>query len=507
MTPVPDIRIRPCNARPVRGDGEFILYWMIAFRRTTWNFAMDRAVEWAETLRKPLVVLEAVRCGYPWASDRMHTFLLDGMAENARRLEGTGILYYPFLESKPNAEKGLLGAMAAHACVVVTDDFPCFFLPRMVAAAARNVPVRLETVDSNGLLPMRLADRAFPTAYAFRRFLQKNLPFHLRAFPKIDAIKNSKVPAARGLPREVTAAWPRVPVRLLRNPRGLLAKMPINHDIPPVSATGGSRAAQSILKKFVRDKLDAYPEERNQPCREATSGLSPYLHFGHISAHQVFSEIAKINGWSAKRLTSRATGRRTGWWGMRQAAEAFLDQLVTWRELGFNFCSHRKDYEEFESLPDWALKTLYKHARDRRPYLYSLADFDRARTHDSLWNAAQMQLVREGRIHNYLRMLWGKKILEWTPSPATALEVMVELNNRYALDGRDPNSYSGIFWCLGRYDRPWGPERPVFGKVRYMSSANTARKIDVKEYLRRYAPNPPNEPAEAREVPRRMARK
>ena len=171
---------------------------------------------------------------------------------------------------------------------------------------------------------------------------------------------------------------------------------------------------------------------------------------------------------------------------MSEAAEAFLDELVTWREIGFNMCWQGEDYERYESLPDWAIKTLAVHAKDRRRYLYSLGDFEAAATHDPLWNAAQTQLLIEGRIHNYLRMVWGKKILEWTPSPREALEVMIELNNKYALDGRDPNSYTGILWCLGRYDRAWGPERPIFGKVRYMSSENTMRKVRVNEYMEKY---------------------
>ncbi|MEJ2699620.1 MAG: deoxyribodipyrimidine photolyase, partial [Desulfuromonadales bacterium] len=158
------------------------------------------------------------------------------------------------------------------------------------------------------------------------------------------------------------------------------------------------------------------------------------------------------------------------------------------RELGFNFCAFRDDYDRYESLPDWARQTLDAHAEDPRPTLYSLDEFAAADTHDPLWNAAQGQLLREGRLHNYVRMLWGKKILEWSASPREALAIMVELNNLYALDGRDPNSWSGIFWCLGRYDRPWGPERPIFGKIRYMSSQNTARKVRVKDYIRKYAP-------------------
>jgi deoxyribodipyrimidine photo-lyase len=165
-----------------------------------------------------------------------------------------------------------------------------------------------------------------------------------------------------------------------------------------------------------------------------------------------------------------------------------LDQLITWRELGLNMCARREDYDRYESLPLWAQKTLSDHAHDRRPYKYTAEQFESGKTHDPLWNAAQMQLVREGRLHNYLRMLWGKKILEWSGSPPEALRIMIELNNKYGLDGRDPNSYSGIFWVLGRYDRPWGPERPIFGKIRYLSSENTARKIRVKNFIKKYCP-------------------
>jgi len=486
---VPEIRVSQCNSAPVRRDGHFVLYWMTAYRRACWNFALDRAVEWAEKLCKPLVVLEALRCDYRWASDRIHSFILDGMAENACQFQGTGVLYYPFVEYEPSGGKGLLRAMAEYASVVMTDDFPCFFLPNMVAAAAERIPIRMEAVDSNGLLPLRASNQVFSTAYAFRRFLQKTLPLHLTDFPKANPLESASIPTANKVPREITAQWPPISASLLNGDRGFLAKMPIDHSVSRVAARGGTTAAQALLNEFVECKLEHYLDERNEPDRNATSGLSPYLHFGHISTHQVFFEIARSEGWSPDHLGWRATGGRTGWWGVSQAAEAFLDQLVTWRELGFNFCCQRKDYDKFSSLPEWALMTLGQHTRDPRSHIYTLDEFERAVTHDPLWNAAQTQLVREGSIHNYLRMLWGKKILEWTPSPAKALEIMIELNNKYALDGRDPNSYSGIFWCLGRYDRPWGPERRVFGTVRYMSSTRTAKKLDIEEYLRRYAPN------------------
>tara|TARA_B100001540_G_C15592395_1_gene544669 strand:- start:93 stop:620 length:528 start_codon:yes stop_codon:yes gene_type:complete len=171
---------------------------------------------------------------------------------------------------------------------------------------------------------------------------------------------------------------------------------------------------------------------------------------------------------------------------MSEPAEAFLDQLITWREIGFNRCANDPDYASFDTLPEWSLATLNEHRGDSRPYLYSVDEFEQAMTHDPLWNAAQNQLRLEGMIHNYLRMLWGKKILHWSESPEAALATMIELNNKYALDGRNPNSYSGIFWCLGRFDRAWGPERPIFGKVRYMTSENTARKYNVKSYIENY---------------------
>jgi deoxyribodipyrimidine photo-lyase len=172
---------------------------------------------------------------------------------------------------------------------------------------------------------------------------------------------------------------------------------------------------------------------------------------------------------------------------MSRDAEAFLDQLITWRELGYNMCNHLPHYNRYESFPAWAQETLDRHRNDTRTYLYGLDQFENAETHDPLWNASQRQLLREGRLHNYLRMLWGKKILEWTQTPEEALDIMIHLNNKYGLDGRNPSSYTGISWILGRYDRPWAPERPVFGRIRYMSSQNTARKLRLKQYLREYS--------------------
>jgi len=486
---VPEIRIRAANVHPAREDGDYVLYWMIAARRSRYNFGLQRAAEWARRLGRPLVVLEALRAGHPWASARLHRFVLDGMADNARRFAAAGVLYHPYVEPAAGHGKGLLEALAARAAVVVTDEFPCFFLPRMVSAAARQVSVLLEQVDSNGLLPLRAAERAHPTARSFRLFLQRNLRPHLEDFPAADPLKGAGLPALAALPAlppEITRRWPAAPAALLEGDQVALGALPIDHGVPPVSFAGGPEAGERAAARFLGEILERYPDERDHPDADAQSGLSPYLHFGHVSPHDVFARLARRERWKLDRLSEDAAGGREGFWGMSPAAEAFLDQFVTWRELGYNMCALRRDYDKFASLPGWAIDTLRKHEGDPRPQLYTLEELAAARTYDRVWNASQRQLLREGRIHNYMRMLWGKKILEWSRSPEEALAAMIELNNRYALDGRNPNSYSGIFWVLGRYDRPWF-ERPIFGTIRYMTSESALRKLRMKRYLEEFA--------------------
>lgn len=484
---VPDIRLQNCNDADINANGEFVLYWMTANRRPGWNFSLERAVDYAKELKKPLLVFEALRSGYRWASDRFHQFVIQGMADNVTEFHRKKVTYYPYLEPKSGAGKGLLEALARRSCVIVTDDFPCFFMPRMVAAVAQRLTVRVEKVDSNGVFPMRGTDRIFSRAHDFRRFLQKNLRPHLEEFPQADPLKGISVPELEGIPAEIARKWPSADVVAIAEKPEKLADFPIDHSVGVIETRGGFRAAAARLKTFRNEKIHRYGEDRNQPNEDATSGFSPYLHFGHISAHQVFSGLVDDEEWTPDDLAPKATGSREGWWGCSPMLEAFLDQLITWREIGYNMCWQCDDYDQYESLPDWARKTLEQHAGDSRPTVYSPEEFEAAATHDDLWNAAQSQLVREGFIHNYLRMLWGKKILHWSESPRAALQIMIDLNNKYAIDGRDPNSYSGIFWTLGRYDRAWGPEREIFGKVRYMTSANTARKLRVNQYIEKYS--------------------
>ncbi len=303
MSPVPlqfpAPRVKVLADRPLRPDGEFVVYWMTAARRLTWNYALDRAVALAGELSRPLVVLEALRCNYPWASDRLHRFALEGMAENARRAAGLPVLYYPYLEPEPGAGRGLVAELSSRAVAIVTDDAPFFFLPRMLALAASHAECRLEAVDSNGLLPVAAgAHQTFATAYAFRRFLHANLKRHLMRPPAADPLAGARLPRLERLPEPIELAWPRAGERELAAAPELLARLPIDHSVAPVaSVAGGAGAAQSALRRFLAERLARYGEERNQPDLEVASGLSPYLHFGHLSVHQVLAELAALEGW------------------------------------------------------------------------------------------------------------------------------------------------------------------------------------------------------------------
>lgn len=483
-SPVPTSRVRALNAAEANRTGTYVLYWMTAARRVRHNFALQRAAELAGDLGRPLVVLEALRAGYHWASDRLHQFVIDGMRDNLAAFEATPAHYYSYLEPAEGDGAGLVEALSERACVVVTDDYPASFIPKMLTATAPRLHVRLEGVDGNGLYPMRLATQPFSSAYQFRRTLQRELAPHVApdARPRPDPFEGVTLPALdRDALAAIEARWSRADLDTVD-----LAALPIDHTLAPSPLRGGSAAARERLDAFLAGSLQRYGQGRNHPDDEDQSGLSPYLHFGHIGTHEVFAGVVEHEDWRPEHLSGDTRGRKAGWWGMSPGAESFLDEVVTWRELGFNACVQDPEgYDRYESIPEWARRTLEAHASDPRER-YTLEELAAGQTGDEVWNAAQRQLLREGRIHNYLRMVWGKRILEWTDGPREALATMVELNNRYALDGRDPNSYSGILWCLGKYDRPWGPERPVFGTVRYMSSENTKRKLRMARYLERF---------------------
>ncbi len=480
MVGVPSIRVDSLNFAPPRADGEYVLYWMIAARRPHSNYALSRAIELAREHQVGVIVLEPLRCDYPWASDRLHRFVIQGMIDNREAFADSPVRYYPYVEPTKRAGKGLLEALAARAVAVVTDEFPCFFLPRMMDAAGARIRVQFEQVDNSGLLPLHAPEREFTVAHSFRRWLQKYLRPHLDHPPAEQPLRGLRLPQPK-LPAEITKRWAPTDLNTLD-----LSTLPIDHSVPPAPDRGGWKTARRNLANWLEHGLPRYAESRNDVADPVASGLSPWLHFGHLSSWEILGALAKRENWAPDNMTGATDGKR-GWWGMSDNAEAFLDELVTWRELGYQWChKHPGDYDRYESLPQFALETLRQHVRDSRQYLYTTDQFEAAATHDEIWNAAQRQLVGQGRIHNYLRMLWGKCIMAWSKTPQDALQTMIHLNNKYALDGRDPNSYSGIMWCLGRFDRAWGPERPVFGKVRYMTSASTRRKLNLDAYLARW---------------------
>lgn len=486
--PIPSNRLTQVNDLPINDQGQYVLYWMVAYRRTRWNFALEHALDRAKELGKPLLVLEPLRARYRWASDRLHRFVIEGMRDNAAAFAKSPVTYFPYVEPQPGTGTPLLGELAKHACTVVTDEYPCFFLPQLISVVKDRLPSRLELVDGNGLIPMRQPGRTFTVAHSYRRWMQKNILDSLLEMPAANPLSRLKLPRLESLPAKIAKRWRPADLTSLLAADGL-SSIPIDHAVRPnEEIAGGTVAAQKKWKRFLTGRLDRYGEDRNHPDENATSGLSPYLHFGHVSAHQMAADLLDHEEWTPDQA-SPANGKNHGFWNVTGPTEAFLDQLLTWREMGFNL-AHRQPqtYDKFESLPEWSQKTLAEHADDPRPVLYELEQFERARTHDELWNAAQRELVSTGVMHNYMRMLWGKKILHWTRSPREALSILIHLNNKYGLDGRDPNSYSGIFWTLGRYDRAWGPKRPVFGSVRYMTSESARKKLHLKKYLARFGP-------------------
>ena len=476
-----EARLRRLNDRKVRREGEYVLYWAQIYRRLERNHALDYAARCAAELARPLVVYEGLRLDYPWASRRLHRFVLEGMVENAARAAELGISYWPFVEREKGEGRGLLRRLAERACLVVTDDYPCFIVPEQAQALARKADVAVFAVDSNSVVPLALLGAPVAAAAHLRPRIHK-------AFAEAWAHRAATTPelpaAARRKVKAPFDAW------RARDVAGFVSGLPLDPLAPVASRPGGASAGRAVLRAFIGERLRGYATERSEPRSPEeghASGLSPWLHFGHLSIEEVVEEVLATTGrWTPDELRVHRRGKREGYFCDDPDVNSFLDEALTWRDVGFNWHRERRhDTASLETaLPAWALATLGAHAKDERPHRYSPEELEAGSTHDPLWNAAQKELVATGSVHNYLRMLWGKKVLEWSPSPAEAYRRLVHLNNKYALDGRDPNSYTGILWCFGLFDRPWPPERNVFGSIRYMSSDNTARKFDVKPYYR-----------------------
>lgn len=478
-------RVFERNSKEPNEQGDYVLYWMQSNRRFQYNFALEYAIDWANKLGKSLLIYEGLSCNYPWASDRFHHFIMEGMKENLNYAEKKDINYYSYLEDEPGAGNGLLYSLAQNACTVISDEFPVFIIRKHNEKVGSKLEVPYITVDSNGIIPLGLTEKAPYNAYFFRKIMQRNFLECFTNPPKknpLDDLGNGKLIE---LSSNFLGKYPSAE-RYLNDIESFIRSLPINHDIKKIDLQGTRKAALGKLGQFVQYGLPEYDDKRNDPDENKTSGLSPWLHYGKISEYEIVETVFEYqpDEWSLDDITFNK-GSTGGFFNGDPNVDSFLDEVITWREVGFHFAHHEPDYDQYDSLPDWALKTLEEHKDDPREHIYKLEEFAQSRTHDEIWNAAQAQLREEGIIHNYLRMLWGKKVLEWTPNPETALAYLIELNNRYAIDGRDPNSYSGIFWIFGRFDRAW-QERPIYGKTRYMTSESTRRKVKLKQYLDKY---------------------
>jgi deoxyribodipyrimidine photo-lyase len=412
------------------------------------NPALEVAVQTANLLQLPCVVFLAPVPFYPNANLRHYRFLNQGIPAIASGLQKRGIGFV--LRRYPDHHL-LKFCEEVKPALVVGDENPMREPEHWREVVAKQLRVPLWTVDADVIVPSKLLMKEQYGAYTARPVIKRLLREFLKAVGNTNAKVAWKAPSGlKSLPvdTDITEGWK------------------LDRSVKPVeSIHGGTDEALKQLKKFVRNSLAKYPVDRNKPERDGTSRLSAYLHFGHIGPHTVALAVQKASKQARK-----------------QAKEAFLEQLIVRRELAINFVRFNPDYDNFESGTDWAHKSLVEHAGDPRK-IYTERQLEEAQTHDPLWNAAQMQMVKSGFMHNYMRMYWAKKILEWSKTPARAYQVAVYLNDKYELDGRDPNGYAGIAWAIvGKHDRPWF-ERPIFGKIRYMSFNSTSKKFDSKRYI------------------------
>ncbi len=478
-------RVFKRNEKEPNPKGEYVLYWMQINRRFHYNFALEYAIGWANKLDKPLLILEAFSCDYPWATDRSHMFMMQGMKEHLEYAQDQDLNYVSFVEEKPDQYEKLLKDLSAKASVLVTDEYPVFIMRKRNETYPKEIDLPYYTVDSNGLIPLGLTDKDPYSAYFFRKIMQKNFVEAYTNPPQKNPLGEIQNKRKIDLPDSIFSNIPDAG-EALNNISEFISELDIDHSVKPIDWHGGRSAALGMMRQFIKDGLKVYDEKRNHPDEKKTSQLSPWLHFGKISEYEIVKAVLEHqpDGWDLNSITFNK-GSTGGFFNGDPNIDGFLDEVITWREVGFHFAHHRPDYDKFESLPDWVQKSMDKHRDDPREFIYSYEELEQSKTHDDIWNAAQTQLREDGIIHNYLRMLWGKKVIQWTPDPETALEYLIKLNNTYAIDGRDPNSYSGIFWCFGRFDRAW-QERPIFGKLRYMTSESTRKKVKLKQYLNQY---------------------
>jgi len=444
-----DPRVTVRRAGPPDPDGRVVVYWMQRAQRGIDNPALDVAIEAGNLLGKPVVAFLGVVSFYPHANLRAYTFLAQGIPDIASSLAKRRVGFVLRVWPDHHLTKF---CHEVKPSLVIGDENPLGETERWRQTAAHRLHLPLWTVDADVIVPGKLLLKEQYAARTIR--------------PRIHALLGEFLKPVTNVKARV--AWQR-PARVfsLRTDSDVVSNLPIDRSVAPVTNfRGGADEATRTLRRFVHKRLPGYATRRNKPDLDGTSRLSPYLHFGHIGPRTVALAVREAEAPQLDR-------------------EAFLEELIVRRELATNFVRFNPHYATIESAEPWARRTLSRHARDEREYVYSERQFEQAETHDALWNAAQQQMVCGGWMHGYMRMYWAKKILEWTRSPAEAYEIAVRLNDRYELDGRDPNGYAGVAWAIaGKHDRPWF-ERSVYGTIRYMSSASTSKKFDAKTYIER----------------------
>lgn len=428
-----------------------MLYWMQMFKRTTHNHALNFAIREANERKIPLVVYEGLKFYYPWANDRIHTFILEGVEEKRAGFAKLGIKYLFYLQQDETFPKNTVAEIAKDACLIVTDDFPCFIIPSHNRRIAEKAEIPVYAVDSNGIIPLAKFEKEEYAAYTIRPKIKRMLPDYLR-FEKDEKI------IVRADNLQVNCPETRV-----ENIPNLVKNCAIDHSVKPAIYHGGSANAHKRLQYFIKNIFPNYDKTRNECSIDGSSRLSPYLHFGFLSVYEIVEAVENAD------VT-------------KESKEVFLEELIVRRELAYNFTRFNPKYDSLECLPNWTKESMRKHHADKRDYLYSIEQLENFRTHDEIWNAAQRELVETGGMHNYVRMLWGKNVIAWTQSYEEAFAVLEDFNNKYALDGRNPNSYAGILWCFGKHDRPWF-ERNVFGTIRYMTSGSSGKKFNAPKYI------------------------
>ena len=459
------LRALPMNEKRTQPEGELVLYWMQTTQRIEENWALRLATLEADRLGRPLAIVQELTCDEEHASDRFHRFVLEGARETARRAAHAGLHCFFHLRERRGEGTAAIERVARRACLVVTDLFPTGGVRERSLQFAAGAWCRVVAVDSVGVVPASTFPREEFAARTIR--------------PKLDGLRELSLervedrpprrPLGAALQRSLEIDWLDVAHLSDSQLDHAIARCDIDHRVQPVPTRGGLSAARARLCSFMVDGLEGYSERRLDPSDDGgSSQLSPYLHYGQISAADVARAVTAARGAEQTDETS-----------------AFLNEMLTWRELSLNFCFHNAVYRTLAALPAWVQRSMNRHQRDAREITYTREELERGDTHDELWNAGQRQLVVAGRMHNYVRMLWGKSVLLWSATYAEALATLVYLNDRYALDGRDPNSYAGIQWCFGKFDRPFAT-RPVWGSIRPMSLDRAKRKAGVARYLTKW---------------------